>query len=35
MAEVIGQDGSDERLDEDWELVKSLLQEQWEPFGAA
>ena len=30
MAEVIGQDGSDERLDEDWELVKRLLPEQWE-----
>lgn len=30
MAAVAGQEGSDERLNEDWELVKRLLPEQWE-----
>lgn len=30
MAEVVGQENFDERLDEDWELVKRLLPEQWE-----
>jgi len=30
MAEVVGQENFDERLDEDWELVKCLLPEQWE-----
>lgn len=30
MAEVVWQEDSDERLDEDWELVKRLLPEQWE-----
>ena len=30
MAEVVGQENSDERLDEDWELIKRLLPEQWE-----
>lgn len=30
MAEFVGQEGSDENLTEDWELVKCLLPEQWE-----
>lgn len=30
MAEIVVNEGSDERLDEDWELVKRLLPEQWE-----
>lgn len=30
MVKVVGQGSSDERLDEDWELVKRLLPEQWE-----
>lgn len=30
MAAVAGQEGTDERLNEDWELVKRLLPEQWE-----
>lgn len=30
MAEVAWQEGSDERLNEDWELVKHLLPAQWE-----
>lgn len=30
MAEFVGREGSDERLEEDWELVKRILPEQWE-----
>lgn len=30
MVKVVWQGSSDERLDEDWELVKHLLPEQWE-----
>lgn len=30
MVKGVEQGGSDERLDEDWELVKHLLPEQWE-----